>query len=85
MPLKSCRARRAKIAHMSSNPQEPKFTDEQLASAAEMAKRASALLPTLLEGLEQATAKPSPEFQEFQRELDERNRRGARRTSGRIV
>lgn len=85
MPIETNSNSRPKIARMSSKPRESQFTDEQLASAVEMTKRASALLPPLLEAIEQATSKPSPEFEEFQKELQEKNRRGARRTSGRIV
>jgi hypothetical protein len=69
---------------MSSRP-DRQFSESQLAAAAELARQAAALAPALLAGLEQAVSKKSTEFETFERNLKESNRRGARRTSGRIV
>jgi hypothetical protein len=70
---------------MSSHRPDSPFSESQLAAAAELAKQAAALAPALLARLEQAVSQKSPEFESFERNLMESNRRGARRTSGRIV
>lgn len=61
------------------------LSHSQLADAAELAKRMDSIVPVLLAGLERAVRQKSPEHEAFKHELEMRNSRGARRTSGRIV
>lgn len=63
----------------------PNLTPEQLSAVTELGRRAANLLPALLTELERALPGSSEEFFAFRARLTEENRRGARKTDGRIV